>query len=256
MKYCISARQPIHIVKKSDEVDLKWNDREYLPQLIVDAPNVKVNLEVPQDQYAPYKTLSSFIQEGANISLQLENLKNKEECQEYNIPFYLKQPLFDFWSIDNAVQNGVSELVIGGSLFFDLEAISKFEIPVRVTANNAIPDGFISENGIKGHYIRPEDIQYYEQYVSTVDFYSENLKQEETLLKIYKEDQNWPGNLSKIIHNLKFNVDNRGLPKEFGQVRMTCRHKCMREHTCKFCDTAFIFSRQLDSVASDLNSEN
>lgn len=248
MRYCISARQPISVVKKADEVNLDWKDREYLPQLIVDAPNIKINLEVPNGANVPYKTIQDFIKEGANISLQLENLLNKKECEEYNIPFFQKQYLNDFWSINNAVKNGVSELKIAGSLYFDLEAISNFNVPIRLIANLAVPNNsnFIDEDGIKGTYVRPEDIQYYEQYVKIIEFYSENLKQEETLLKIYKEDQNWPGNLNKLIYNLKTPVDNRGLPEEFGQIRMTCKHRCMRNHTCKFCDTAFLFSKQLD----------
>ena len=253
MKYCINARQPISVIKKADEVNLEWKDREYLPQLIIDAPGIKVNLEVPENTHASYKTIQNFIQEGANISLQLENLMNKKECQEYGIPFFLKQPFYDFWSINNAIINGVSELKIAGSLFFDLEAISNFDIPIRLVANLAVPNtNFIGDDGIKGTYIRPEDIQYYEKYVKIIEFWSETLKEEETLLKIYKEEQNWPGNLNKIIHNLKISVDNRGLPEEFGQIRMTCKHRCMRNHTCKFCDTAFIFSRQLDTFNTTL----
>ena len=105
-----------------------------------------------------------------------------------------------------------------------------------------INDNYINDNGIKGMYIRPEDIEWYDQYIDTLVFYSENLKREETLLKIYKEDKQWPGNLKKLIFNLKENVDNRGLPEEFGRVRSNCRQKCMRNGTCRFCEKAFLFS--------------
>lgn len=47
-------------------------------------------------------------------------------------------------------------------------------------------DMFFFENGIKGTYIRPEDIEYYEEYINTICFYNEGLKQEETLFDIYK----------------------------------------------------------------------
>lgn len=109
-------------------------------------------------------------------------------------------------------------------------------------ANFAYDDFLPRKNGIKGTYIRPEDIQYYEEYVDTLEFYSEFNKQEETLFKIYKNDKKWPGNLKLIIANLKSDVDNRGLPEEFGKIRVQCRQNCMRNGACNFCETAFIFS--------------
>lgn len=48
----------------------------------------------------------------------------------------------------------------------------------------------------------------------------------------------WPGNLNILLTNLDSNVDNRGLPDEFGTVRIQCRQNCMRTGKCNFCETA------------------
>lgn len=252
MKYCVNAKQPLLVIKKADEVLLDWEDREYMPQLIVDAPKVRINLHIPDKANIPFKTIKDFIQEGANIVLRLDNIFDGLDCQKYQIPFYQSKPLCSYWEVNNAIQNGVSEIFIGENLFFDLSTLANFDISIRTIANAAfINKAYINDNGIKGMYIRPEDIEWYEQYIDTLSFYSENLKQEETLLKIYSEDKHWPGNLKKLIYNLKEDVDNRGLPEEFGQVRLNCRQKCMRNKTCHFCERAFLFSQKLDEIAQE-----
>lgn len=250
MRYCINARQPISIIKKANEVDLEWKDREYLPQLIVDAPGIKINLYVPYDGMIAFDSLKDFINEGANISLGLSDISKKDSCNQYNIPYFQNNILSSYWEVENAILNGVSEIFIGNDLFFDLENLSKYKIPIRTIANLAVSNSnFLNDNGIKGTYIRPEDIEYYEQYIDVLSFYAENLKAEETLLKIYQEDHYWPGTLSKIIYNLKENVDNRALPEEFAQVRINCRQKCMRNKTCNFCENAFKFSKALSNFS-------
>ena len=249
MKYCVSARQPISIIKKADEVDLAWRDRNFLSQLIVDVPNIKINLYVPFDAVIPFETLNNFVKEGAKIELGLENINNKDKCKTYNIPYFQTNIISNYWEVNNAIQNGVSKMRIGNDLFFDLENLSRYNISLRTTANLAVNNiNFINDNGLKGTYIRPEDIEYYEQYIDTIDFWSDNLKTEETLLRIYKEDLNWPGNLSKLITGLKVDIDNRVLPEEFAQIRINCKQKCMRNKTCNFCENVVNFSKALEKI--------
>jgi hypothetical protein len=71
------------------------------------------------------------------------------------------------------------------------------------------------------------------------------LKQEETLLHIYKENKEWPGNLNLIIQKLNFNVDNRVIPKELGERRMSCGHRCWSDSGCHLCVSALKFADQI-----------
>ena len=71
------------------------------------------------------------------------------------------------------------------------------------------------------------------------------LKQEETLLHIYKENKEWPGNLNLIIQRLNFNVDNRAIPEELGEKRMSCGHRCWSGSGCHLCVSALHFADQI-----------
>ena len=74
-------------------------------------------------------------------------------------------------------------------------------------------------------------------------------------LKIYQDNKEWPGNLQLIIKNLNYNVDNRALPEDIGEKRMTCGQRCWRQGTCHFCVTAFMFAEQLRKEAQSRRQE-
>ena len=55
----------------------------------------------------------------------------------------------------------------------------------------------------------------------------------------------WPGNLNLIIKKLDFNVDNRAIPEELGERRMTCGQRCWSGSGCHLCVSAFRFADQI-----------
>ena len=74
-------------------------------------------------------------------------------------------------------------------------------------ANDAIYnlafDAYIPrKNGIYGTWIRPEDVKVYEEWIDVLEFITTDLKQEATLLNIYKDNGYWPGNLNLLFTNL------------------------------------------------------
>jgi hypothetical protein len=122
------------------------------------------------------------------------------------------------------------------------------EISIRMTCNCARPAHLIANaglSGIKGQYIRPEDVKLYDEYVQTLEFdgVHDALTKEETLLKIYKEKAEWMGNLNLLITHLNEDVDNRGILDEFGERRMNCGQRCLSGGSCTHCDIAIKFSR-------------
>ena len=98
----------------------------------------------------------------------------------------------------------------------------KYNIPIRLCANLAYDAYIPRENGICGSWIRPEDIEVYSKWVDTIEFITDDLGKEATLLHVYKENKFWPGNLNLLITNLNYNIDNRGIPEEFGEIRTNC----------------------------------
>ena len=251
MEYCVNARQPAEVRKKADEIFINWKDREKILDLIVENPKGTYILEVPSNMEESELDLKEIKNYKSNIILAISDFKNINILKSYKIPFYWKYPLTSFWDLRKISNLVVCYILLDAPLYFDLKAVKRFGIPIRLVANLAYDNFIPCKEGIKGTYIRPEDVQYYEQYVDTIEFYAEGNKQEEALLKVYKEDQKWNGNLKLIIANLKYDVDNRGLPDEFGEIRIQCRQNCMRNGSCNFCETAFLFSRKLDQVKDE-----
>lgn len=178
-------------------------------------------------------------------------MTNLSTYKNNDLKYFWKYPVTTYYELRGLINAKVSYIVVGPPLYFDLEHVASFNIPIRMIANLANDNFLPRENGITGPYIRPEDVQYYEKYVDTLYFYSEGNQQEAVLLRIYQEDQKWPGNLTKIIANLRYNVDNRGLPDEFGKTRMSCGQRCMRNGTCHFCEKSFIFCRTIDKIQEE-----
>ena len=67
------------------------------------------------------------------------------------------------------------------------------------------------------------------------------------------QKKEWKGNLNLILTNLKYDVDNRGIPKEFAAARTQCRQNCQRGGACHFCYTSMNFSRALDKAKDKKN---
>ena len=89
----------------------------------------------------------------------LDDLSLSPECIAYSIPFYWNQKIKTYSEIRALKELGVSEFLLDAPLYFDLESVYKFEIPIRLVANLAYDSSIIpTGEGRKGTYIRPEDI--------------------------------------------------------------------------------------------------
>ena len=147
------------------------------------------------------------------------------------IKWYWPYPITSYYELREVASLDPAFIQLGPPLSFDLENVKKIvgDIKLRMVCNCArphyLPDR-LEQPQFFGQWVRPEDVVSYDPYVDVFDFDCSELKKEETLLHIYKENQNWPGNLNLLIDNLNYNVDNRGIPEEFGQARINCRQKC------------------------------
>ena len=119
----------------------------------------------------------------ATIVLSLDNVYNTGLYQDFN--YFWTFQVTTWFEVRSLMHLGVSELVIGGALMFDLNELAKFDLPLRAIVNNCAPNGIPISNGSKGPFIRPEDIKYYEKFLSTCIFDTLDLEREAALLDIY-----------------------------------------------------------------------
>lgn len=172
--------------------------------------------------------------------LDIELIK---KCISLNIKFYNAVAVNNWYDLNGLIELNPSYLFIAGTLYFDLEKIkNKANIPIRLVANNANDTPIPRKNGVCGTWIRPEDVDTYGEYVDVIEFMEPLLSKEETLLHIYKEKKEWPGNLNLLLTNFGVHVDNRAIPEDLGKLRMNCGHRCMRSGTCKLCINALLFA--------------
>ena len=83
---------------------------------------------------------------------------------------------------------GVSYVLIGAPLIFDLKNVASYGIPIRAIPNLAYEPYIKHKNGIKGGWIRPEDVDTYGEHIAVLEFYAPKaLSKESAIFKVYAE---------------------------------------------------------------------
>lgn len=95
--------------------------------------------------------------------------------------------------------------------------------------------------------MRPEDIQYLEEYVDVCEFYGD-YKKFDILYDIYKNDEKWFGNLQEIIIGLDKPIDSKYIVPRYGQKRIRCNRECLKGGKCKICFSIEELSKNLEKI--------
>jgi hypothetical protein len=258
MRYCVSGRQPYSVMKRADEIKVTYADRDRIFDFIEKIPDKTIILDVPEDEKPEWNNWYMYQDKFYEFYIALHKLERATEFNDNGIKWYWPYPITSYYELHIILALGPSYLMIGPPLSFDLDNVANFAyekdsatpIPLRMVCNNARPSYLplpdpIENTAICGQWVRPEDAKLYSTRVQCFEFENVDLKQEEALLHIYKENQNWPGNLNLILQNLHFNVDNRAIPEELGERRMTCGQRCWSTSSCRLCQNALRFAEEL-----------
>lgn len=256
MRYCVSGRQPYSILKKADEIKVQYNDKDRIIDFVEKLPNKTIILDVPGDE-EDWLTWGMYDEKFDEFYIALHNLHRYQEFNSHGIKWYWPYPITSYYELNMILALKPHYLMIGPPLSFEIDKVvslayvddSAEQIPLRMVCNVARPAYLpkpdpITNTTICGQWVRPEDVPLYSQ-VQCFEFENVDLKQEEVMLHVYKENQMWPGNLNLLIQGLDFNVDNRAIPDEFGQARITCGQKCWSTSGCHLCQIALQFAEQI-----------
>lgn len=256
MKYCLSGRQPLSALRQADEIKMQFEDIERIIDYIKEFPDKTIIYEIPKNVIdVDWKLLEAYAQD-ITLVVALHDLRLIPKCLEYNLKYYWAYPITSYYELKGVIALNPYYLFIGAPLTFDLENVHNMSNALIRMCPNVAYDSYIPRaDGICGQWVRPEDTKHYEPYVNTFEFITDNLEKERTLLKIYKNDQEWPGNLNVLITNLKIDVDNRAIPDEFGPIRVRCGQRCMQHGTCHYCQTAMIFADRLRQKHYEMQQE-
>lgn len=251
VKYCIDGRQPYSIMKKSDQIKVRYEDRDRIIDFVERIPDKEIILELKEvPEVSDFATWRMYDEKFENFYIASFNLALFDILNAEGIKWYWPYPITSYYELREVLTLKPAYVQIGPPLSFDLENVKKIagDVKLRLVCNCARPSYLPDEQGLPqffGQFVRPEDVPLYDPYVDAFDFDSKDMKKEETLLHIYKDNQMWPGNLNLLIDNLNYNVDNRAIPEEFGKARVDCRQRCQSGGACRLCQRTFEFADAL-----------
>lgn len=241
MKYCLSGRQPHKMLDKADEIKIELRDFRAIPEYIEKHPDKTLILEMQNELPKDFNwdTIGAYSEMmNGNFYCALSDLGTVGECINRNIKFYYKYTVSTYFELEGLKRLGVSYIVVGVPLIFDLKTVKSYGIPMRAVPNLAYEPYIMHTDGIIGGWIRPEDTDAYAQYIDVFEFYApQSLDKEAALFHVYAENKTWPGNLNLLIDYLGVDFNNQILYDEdnFAIRRMNCRQKCLQGKFCHYC---------------------
>ena len=178
----------------------------------------------------------------------------EKKMQEKHLPHYYNEYISSWDKFSAFLSLDVSDIFITEELAFEIKDVSnlakKHHKALRVFCNicQSPWDKMLS---LKTFFIRPEDIDLYSDYIDTIEFYFKEKEYHSinVLYEVYAKDKKWFGLLNEIIINYNGQEDNRFIFPNFGNARLNCGKRCLKQKTCKICDRIL----QLNSVLKEKN---
>lgn len=246
MKYYLDYIQNGQYNNTIDEIGIYVTDNHNYINFLEQHKNQTVIIIVPHEEdYEKFqleKVFTELIKRYDNFKIRLPHSCRDEKyiqpLRDNHIPFFFDTLVSTWTELIFLKQLQVSDMYIVEALGFELDKVhkilSKNNIKVRVFPNVAQKD--VNDYDIYSFFIRPEDIDFYDNYVDVCEFYTDKVKNDETYYKIYSKDKKWYGDISEIIIGLKDHVDSRAIIGQFAQSRVKCNQKCLKGEPCNHCE--------------------
>ena len=242
MKFSLSNRQQSTYLKKADEILIQYRDRNALPDYEEKYPEAALVVEVPPAQewdLVEIKELAILARGKLTLSLPEMTDPRINALKEANIPFFWGYAVSTWHELEALINFGVSQVRIEAPLFFQTDKLKHVcgkKVALRVVANVAHEGYLPGVDGVTGSWIRPEDVEQYEDVFTTIEFRDSDQSKEQALYRIYAEQHEWPGQIEMLITNISApGKYNRMLPPEFTQHRLNCGQRCKSGGACRLC---------------------
>lgn len=240
MKYCLSSRADINLLSKADEIKFEFRDRKAIPDFFEKYPQADIIL------YCGYRDMINWdeirelqILSKGKIIFAFAYMKDLIFAIQMGLRVFFGFPVTTFYELTALRDLGVEYVKIGIPLFFHMDKVAEFGVPVRITPNIAYTDGMPRLNGVCGQWVRPEDLEpLYGKYVSAVEFEGVDAEKESVLYRIYAIDKKWNHGLDVIIVNLDYEASNRMILPENIEKRLNCGQRCQAGASCRICERA------------------
>ena len=232
MRFCVSCRQPKAVRNKADELKVMWKDIAFIDNYLDDKGNHTIILEIPKDENVDWDLMTMYNEKlEGNFMLCLNSLSDVPIARDRDIKFYWAYPVVSYYELNTLKNMGASQIIPGIPLIFD---IKNLKMPLRLIPNTTQSEYLFAGDVESAGWIRPENLELYEDFAESCEFQFEHLTQEEALLNIYKKGV-WKDDLSYLFPlGLSSPIYNAEMPKSFGKMRMNCKHLC-QQGKCNYC---------------------
>lgn len=248
MQYSCYFKGTFEFLKEYDEIIVSLDgkkDYTNIPKFIRDHSPQRVVFEITQlDDLNLNDDFLNQIKEMPIsflfVSPYIEGVQEKIDIlRKYNIPYFFHMLIGDWDVLNDVLSYHPSQMYIVNTLGFELPAVSKklhaAGCMVRVFPN--VCQSAVKTTSITDFFIRPEDIIYYEPYVDICEFLvdiNDNLKKN-AYFRVYGKNGKWPLELGHLIAGLEEDFSNDAINAFFGESRVSCGKRCIKDGSCRIC---------------------
>lgn len=251
MQYCVDYYRYSKANDKADEFTINYTKKnDALIDFLKENSQKRINLTIEEKLTdGELKILRTICDAYPNLVLRFEfyDYDYVENITESGVPFFYANRVNNWDEFIGLIDLAVTDIYIVEEFAFELDKISKIAhdagIRIRIYPNVA-QSRWKDTQDIKKFWIRPEDIDFYSEYVDVCEFFG-NIEQIPVFLKIYKEDKQWFGLLNEIIIGLKSPLDSRFIIPRFAERRIKCGKNCLKGGNCSMCETVVSLSKTL-----------
>lgn len=253
MKYCMNYNQNTEhfdCINEVDEWTIKYNkDDNTLLDFLKQHEDKRINLYF-RDNDVDINFLEDLGKRFKNLYFKLplsylETIKSKEEI---NFKYFFDEQVSSWDMFIGLVNIGISDIYIVEELAFELDKIAEIAhsrgISIR-TFPNVAQSAWESTPGLKKFFIRPEDLEIYDEYIDTIEFYGDDRKSN-IYYKVYAKDKKWFGLLNELIIDLNSDIDSKYIIPRFAEKRIRCGKSCIKGGHCRRCDRIEELSHSLE----------
>lgn len=256
MNFAVEYHGEIEKCGEADEVCIKWSTSPKFVKFLESYSNYTFVF----DPYS-YEDIYMIIEvKKANPNLKIKVIVDYfvptnliTELKEFDIPVFIQEMAGTWGQLYEMISLGMSEVYIGGDLAFQLDKVAKVLKPlgIKVRCMGNILEKGTGIDPLKSFFIRPNDVNLYEQYIDIIEISSSTADKSAVILDAYKK-QDWFGNLSEIIPGV--DVDNRCLTSLTGLRKTVCGRSCLYGGPCHVCEEACAMSELLNKENMILES--
>lgn len=232
------------------EIIVPWRSRRKLPDFIATYPKIIFTIDCPHNPLN--ENDRNLLREySKTVPLRFRTPHDAEIFFKNNkrIPnkFYCMAPALNIKDIERYIEMGVSSVSVMGPLILSHDILLSFanKVELRVCPILSAADK------INSCFIRPEDIDLYEDVFKTIDFsYVNDSIKEKTLTKIYFNGE-WFFDLEMLGSHMP-RVNNCLIYNGFGQRRLNCEQKCVtQKENCQFCNRVLSIANKCKNILED-----